>query len=223
MKKDKKSILMKNGGILISHRGYFATRVEDITKESGVAKGTFYIYFKSKEEMFITILNEKLKEYLETSDRLIKKNANFKWKIYNLTLDFLKLIRENIGIFKTSMEISRIEGSATGEKIKRIIMESNKKIIENICLYLYEGLITKEINEKYVNSVRELALIYDTIRSEYFFKKLITLSFDNRIKEVDYTNLNGKFDEISRVINEINIEKEAEFITDMFFGGVQKS
>ena len=223
MKKDKKSILMKNGGILISHKGYFATRVEDITKESGVAKGTFYIYFKSKEEMFITILNEKLKEYLETSDRLIKKKVNLKWKIYNLTLDFLKLIRENIGIFKTSMEISRIEGSATGEKIKKIIMESNKKIIENICLYLYEGLITKEINEKYVNSVRELALIYDTIRSEYFFKKLINLSFDNRIKEVDYTNFNGKFDEISRVINEINIEKEAEFITDMFFGGVQKS
>lgn len=223
MKKDKKSILMKNGGILISHRGYYATRVEDITKESGVAKGTFYIYFKSKEEMFITILNEKLKEYMETSDRLIKKNANFKWKIYNLTLDFLKLITENIGIFKTSMEISRIEGSATGEKIKKIIMESNEKIIENICLYLYEGLVTREINEKYVNSVKELAIIYDTIRSEYFFKKLITLSFDNRIKEVDYTNLNGKFDEISRVINEINIEKEAEFITDMFFGGVQKS
>lgn len=223
MKKDKKSILMKNGGILISHRGYFATRVEDITKESGVAKGTFYIYFKSKEEMFITILNEKLKEYLETSDRLIKKKVNLKWKIYNLTLDFLKLITENIGIFKISMEISRIEGSATGEKIKKIIMESNKKIIENICLYLYEGLITKEINEKYVNSVRELALIYDTIRSEYFLKKLINLSFDNRIKEFAYTNFNGKFDEISRVINEINIEKEAEFITDMFLGGVQKS
>ncbi len=223
MKKDKKSILMKNGGILISHKGYFATRVEDITKESGVAKGTFYIYFKSKEEMFITILNEKLKEYLETSDRLIKKKVNLKWKIYNLTLDFLKLITENIGIFKTSMEISRIEGNATGEKIKKIIMESNKKIIENICLYLYEGLITREINEKYVNSVKELALIYDTIRSEYFLKKLMNISFDNRIKEVDYTNFNGKFDEISRVINEINIEKEAEFITDMFFGGVQKS
>ena len=121
------------------------------------------------------------------------------------------------------MEISRIEGSATGEKIKKIIIESNKKIIENICLYLYEGLITREINEKYVNSVKELAFMYDTIRSEYFFKKLINLSFDNRIKEVDYTNFNGKFDEISRVINEINIEKEAEFITDMFFGGVQKS
>ena len=223
MKKDKKSILMKNGGILISHRGYFATRVEDITKESGVAKGTFYIYFKSKEEMFITILNEKLKEYLETSDRLIKKKVNLKWKIYNLTLDFLKLITENIGIFKTSMEISCIEGNATGEKIRNIMIESNKKIIENICLYLYEGLITREINEKYVNSVKELAFMYDTIRSEYFFKKLINLSFDNRIKEVDYTNFNGKFDEISRVINEINIEKEAEFITDMFFGGVQKS
>ena len=51
----------------------------------------------------------------------------------------------------------------------------------------------------------------------------MNISFDNRIKEVDYTNFNGKFDEISRVINEINIEKEAEFITDMFFGGVQKS
>ncbi len=223
MKKDKKSILMKNGGILISHRGYYATRVEDITKESGVAKGTFYIYFKSKEEMFITILNEKLKEYLETSDRLIKKKVNLKWKIYNLTLDFLKLITENIGIFKTSMEISCIEGNATGEKIRNIMIESNKKIIENICLYLYEGLITREINEKYKNSVKELALIYDTIRTEYFFKKLMNISFEKQVKKVEYTSFNSKFDGINAAINEINIEKEAEFITDMFFGGVQKS
>ena len=223
MKKDKKSILMKNGGILISHKGYFATRVEDITKESGVAKGTFYIYFKSKEEMFITILNEKLKEYLETSDRLIKKKVNLKWKIYNLTLDFLKLITENIGIFKTSMEISCIEGNATGEKIRNIMIESNKKIIENICLYLYEGLITREINEKYRNSVKELALIYDTIRAQYFLKKLMNISFDKQVKEGSYTSLNSKFDGINIAINEISIEKEAEFITDMFFGGVQKS
>lgn len=113
MKKDKKSILMEKGGILISHNGYFATRVEDITRESGVAKGTFYIYFKSKEELFIAIINEKLKEYLETSDKLILSKVNLKWKIYNLTVDFLKLMTENIGIFKTSMEISCIEGNST--------------------------------------------------------------------------------------------------------------
>ena len=59
MKKNTKEILMTKGEELISKKGYYDTKVEDITKESGVAKGTFYIYFESKEELFMEMINKK--------------------------------------------------------------------------------------------------------------------------------------------------------------------
>ena len=36
-------------------KGYQKTRISDIVSEAGVAQGTFYLYFKSKEEIFKNI------------------------------------------------------------------------------------------------------------------------------------------------------------------------
>jgi AcrR family transcriptional regulator len=39
-------------------KGYYATSVEDIANAVGVAKGLFYYYFKSKEDMMIQMVDE---------------------------------------------------------------------------------------------------------------------------------------------------------------------
>jgi AcrR family transcriptional regulator len=41
---------------IFARQGYAATNVEDIAKEAGMAKGTIYLYFKSKEEVFTAVL-----------------------------------------------------------------------------------------------------------------------------------------------------------------------
>lgn len=46
-----RSRLLKSARRLISERGFDHVSVEDITKDSGVAKGTFYHYFECKEEV----------------------------------------------------------------------------------------------------------------------------------------------------------------------------
>lgn len=38
-------------------RGYHATQISDIIKEAKIARGTFYLYFKSKYDIFNLILN----------------------------------------------------------------------------------------------------------------------------------------------------------------------
>ncbi len=41
---------------IFARLGYAATNVEEIAKEAGMAKGTVYLYFKSKEEVFAEVL-----------------------------------------------------------------------------------------------------------------------------------------------------------------------
>jgi len=41
---------------IFARQGYAATNVEDIAREAGIAKGTIYLYFKSKEEVFAAVL-----------------------------------------------------------------------------------------------------------------------------------------------------------------------
>lgn len=46
-----KATLLESAKKLITERGFDRVSVEDITSGAGVAKGTFYHYFKSKEDL----------------------------------------------------------------------------------------------------------------------------------------------------------------------------
>lgn len=58
---------------LFSERGYAATRLEDVAARAGVSKGTLYLYFANKEELFKAVLREgfisPLAEMRETAQR----------------------------------------------------------------------------------------------------------------------------------------------------------
>ena len=49
---------------LFAKEGYVKTSVESIIKEAGIAKGTFYYYFKAKEDI-LEALVEQVAEKLE--------------------------------------------------------------------------------------------------------------------------------------------------------------
>jgi AcrR family transcriptional regulator len=61
---DKKAEILRCARVLFSSKGFKNTSVSDITKMAGMAAGTFYLYFPSKENLFMEIYfeeNEKLK------------------------------------------------------------------------------------------------------------------------------------------------------------------
>lgn len=43
---------------LFSERGYATTRLEDVAARAGVSKGTLYLYFANKEDLFKAVLRE---------------------------------------------------------------------------------------------------------------------------------------------------------------------
>lgn len=56
---------------LFVERGYAATRLEDIATRAGVSKGTLYLYFESKEELFKAVVREGLVPALAEGEKLI--------------------------------------------------------------------------------------------------------------------------------------------------------
>jgi AcrR family transcriptional regulator len=55
---------------LFREKGYTKTSVEAIIKEMGVAKGTFYYYFKSKEEVLEAIVEHTLNQVVEAIEQV---------------------------------------------------------------------------------------------------------------------------------------------------------
>ncbi len=67
---DKKANIFNCGKAIFSSKGFKDTNISDITKMAGIAVGTFYNYYPSKEKLFIDIYlkeNEKLRKSIMES------------------------------------------------------------------------------------------------------------------------------------------------------------
>lgn len=51
--------------IEFAENGYVATRLEDVAMRAGITKGTIYVYFQSKEDLFVATLKEQSRPSLE--------------------------------------------------------------------------------------------------------------------------------------------------------------
>src|SRR5947209_8074000 len=47
----KKDVILDAARTVFSRKGYAETAVDDVAEEAGIAKGTLYLYFKSKEQL----------------------------------------------------------------------------------------------------------------------------------------------------------------------------
>ncbi|WP_010496636.1 TetR/AcrR family transcriptional regulator [Paenibacillus elgii] len=56
--KARRQEILTVAGELFRHHGYAGTTVEAIIQKAGVAKGTFYYYFKSKEQIMDALVHE---------------------------------------------------------------------------------------------------------------------------------------------------------------------
>ena len=56
---------------LFVERGYAATRLDEVAARAGVSKGTLYLYFENKEELFKAVVRENIVAALVDAEDLI--------------------------------------------------------------------------------------------------------------------------------------------------------
>src|SRR5215813_12424142 len=59
---------------LFTERGYAATRLGDVAHRAGVSKGTVYLYYPSKEELFKAVIREGLLPVLERGEKMVEEH-----------------------------------------------------------------------------------------------------------------------------------------------------
>ena len=61
----KRDLILKAATKLFARRGFFNAQVADVAREAGVAAGTVYLYFQSKDDLLISIFERTMHEGLE--------------------------------------------------------------------------------------------------------------------------------------------------------------
>ncbi len=125
MKKTKRKIF-ETSMKLFSEKGYDATSIEEITATVGVAKGTLYYHFSSKEEIFNFLIEEGMK--------LLKISIEIKTSKCTTTIDKLKAIVliQLKGIKKYENILTIVMSQVWGREPRNVLCK--EKVLEYIAV-----------------------------------------------------------------------------------------
>lgn len=125
---------------LFASRGYYQTQISDIQHAAGVARGTIYQYFKNKDDIFATILENLFAEWKNVLSKIPDNNSEdyksgikfFKYKIRN-TFEFFADDPDYCNILlKISLGL--------GENFDSLVSRFDYQIVELATTYLKAGI-----------------------------------------------------------------------------------
>lgn len=85
--------LLDVGAKLVAEKGFNKISVEEITKTAGVAKGSFYTYFKRKEDLIQEINRSATSQVMEDVEAM--GNADIEDKLQLYVVRFINKVQEN--------------------------------------------------------------------------------------------------------------------------------
>ncbi len=85
---------------LFYRKGYQTTTMEEIAEKAELSKGTLYLYFQSKDELYISTIEEGFYELEEKLLRATKGKRNVEQKIRAIYYAFIKHCLENPEYFR---------------------------------------------------------------------------------------------------------------------------
>ncbi len=92
---DKHQQIIEAAVRVFARTGYYNSRVSDIAKEAGIASGTIYLYFKTKDEILVTLFREKMAEFVATVGKAIAAEPDAVAKLRRLIRLHFKLLEEH--------------------------------------------------------------------------------------------------------------------------------
>ena len=158
-----------------SKYGYDKTRMDDIAKSAKLGKGTLYLYFKSKEELFYDISENSIKELKEQLSKLFSKKEDLVHDAEKFYDQYRNLIHDSE---KVSFEM--IAESSRNPKLRKALYEQRMKVYGIVIDYLRrqieKGFFRKDMD---VNAIASgLVALYDGLTiskllgiSEHYNKK----------------------------------------------------
>jgi TetR/AcrR family fatty acid metabolism transcriptional regulator len=103
---DKREAILRSAVKVFAQRGFFNSKVSDVASEAGIADGTVYLYFKSKDEILRSIFDQAMAVFIDEGKRelaVLDKPADRLRKIAELHLARLGSDRDLAIVFQVEL------------------------------------------------------------------------------------------------------------------------
>ncbi len=78
---DKRERILRAATRVFARKGFYATKVSEVAKAAGVADGTIYLYFKSKDDLLVSLFEDRIMLLLATMERALSERSTHEAKL----------------------------------------------------------------------------------------------------------------------------------------------
>ncbi|BDH62520.1 TetR family transcriptional regulator [Ureibacillus massiliensis 4400831 = CIP 108448 = CCUG 49529] len=128
--------------IAIAENGYHQAQVSKIAKQAGVADGTIYLYFKNKEDIFISVFQEKMAVFVENLKEIIQQGKSSTEKLSQMIDNHFQVLANDHHLATVTQLELRQSNKELRVKINTILKEYLKLLDE----ILIEGMTNGEFD-----------------------------------------------------------------------------
>lgn len=161
---------------IFASRGFYNAKVSEVAKEAGVADGTIYLYFESKDALLIALFEDRMQRIIaRANDEIARSEGNVLDKIRQAIALHLSLVLDDPDL----AEFITVELRQSGKFVKEY---DNPKFTEYLRIFRdlilagqEQGLIRRTVDARLV--VRAIFGALDEL--------LLTLSLTHRNRSVD--------------------------------------
>jgi AcrR family transcriptional regulator len=168
---ERREELIQTAERLFAENGYEGTAVSDIVREINVGQGTFYHYFRSKEDILSAVAEKQLAPIAEEMIRIAKSTAHPTQKINAMFNSFLKANSSELGLMKL-----------LHQKGNYLLHEKIEEVIEARVLPLMVETVYKGTEERYFNTECPDEAIMFLLASALFLANHFTSNPERRAK-----------------------------------------
>jgi uroporphyrinogen-III synthase len=163
-KQVKRERILNAAAKLFSQKSYHEVMMEDVAKMIGVAKGTVYNYFKSKEELYYSIMSLRMENLLNSLKEKIKSEHN--------SIDSLRTFILHVYMFMMKYQSFFLMYKKDSLSSENDFSDNLRKLEEQLIKQLYgiikmgvDNNLFREVDEKSTaNSI--LGSIYATVQRD---------------------------------------------------------
>lgn len=125
--------IMQKGRELVMAHGFRKISVDEIIRASGLAKGTFYLYFVSKEAFLGALVMTFLEDFFGKAEQMIRKTPREDLPTQlGIFIRHLFALPESVFFFKNHDDLEEIVGAMTGaqvDSVKQLEAENYEKLL----------------------------------------------------------------------------------------------
>jgi TetR/AcrR family fatty acid metabolism transcriptional regulator len=174
---------------VFAKKGFYNAKVSEIAREANVADGTIYLYFKNKDDILISLFEEKMQFWIQRLEEAISKVDDPLEKLRAFVSQHLFMIQDH----RHLAEVMQIELRQSSKFMRRYVPVKFLEYLDLIGKIVEEGIERGAIRKDVIPAIAKRAIFgaLDEMLLYWVLAKKPKYSLDQSVDQISHLFING--------------------------------